>query len=174
MQLPRHNILCNHAFISVTLFPSSQGPLINNIHTRVKSRGLNHNQVNLQRDQRPTWQMLRLSLDDGAISHKCSHIHKMLCIPISFKPPYFCFNSLYFLDSYSKGKARIQKTSPFSSSNRGTQRCNGQKSRRSKLLSVVPKQKMPLFSRTLFMNDPLPKTAKPILLVTHASLHTWL
>ena len=75
--------------------------------------------------------------------------HKSLCI--LWKTFYFCKYSLFFglnvlfiFDSNSKGKSHQKrldvKAILFSSSDRETQRCNGWKSRLSKLLSLVQKQ----------------------------------
>ena len=43
-------------------------------------------------------------VDDSAISLKNEAIVKTL-LSNSFKPPYFCCDSLYMLDSYFKGRA---------------------------------------------------------------------
>ena len=55
----------------------------------------------------------------------------------------FSFFGLLLLGKTTYQKKLDVKPSPFSSSNRGKQRCNDRKSRLSKLLSFVPNQRLP-------------------------------
>ena len=91
--------------------------------------------------------MLRSSLDDGAIIHKNQRCRKNV-IPCFFQTSLFLFwLKLHFgLLLQGEGRNPIKlnvKTFLFSRSISGTQRCNGRKSRLSKLLSFVPNQRLP-------------------------------
>ena len=91
--------------------------------------------------------MLRLSLDDGAISHKNQRYHKKFYV-LFFQTSLFLLRLPLHFGLLLQGVGTYQKklhvkTFPFSGINRGTQRCKGRKSRPSKLLSFVPNQRLP-------------------------------
>jgi len=82
---------------------------------------------------------------DGAISGRCP---KKYVISYFFQTSLFLLRLPLLFGPLIQGEGTYLKklevkTFPFSSSNRGTQRCNGRKSRLSKLLSFVPNQRLP-------------------------------